>query len=255
LSIRWKLALLASFAGVVLLALTSFLMWQQYQGSYNDRKTSIRQAVEVAASIVESAYNQEKAGQLTKDQAQAMAIKAVNDARYSGKEYFWINDLNVKLITHPFRPDLNGKDVSGVKDPDGNAVFVRFVDTVKKDGSGYLSYLWPKAGEEKPVEKVSYVTGFAPWGWVIGSGLYMDDVRAEFIRELKVVSGAVALGLLLTGLMSYMISRSILRPLVRAVESRIGGQAGQRCVHHRHRRNRSTDALHGRHAIDLGGVQ
>lgn len=117
LSIRWKLALLASFASIVLLALTSFLLWQQYQGSYNDRKTSIRQAVEVAASIVESAYNQEKAGQLTKDQAQALAIKAVNDARYSGKEYFWINDLNVKLITHPFRPDLNGKDVSGVKDP------------------------------------------------------------------------------------------------------------------------------------------
>lgn len=218
LPIRLKLALLASFAGVVLLALTSFLLWQQYQNSYNDRKTSIRQSVEIATSIVESAYQQEKSGQLTKEQAQAMAIKAVNDARYSGKEYFWINDMNVKLITHPFRPDLNGKDVSGVKDPDGNAVFVRFVDTVKKDGSGYLSYLWPKAGEEKPVEKVSYVTGFAPWGWVIGSGLYMDDVRAEFIRELKVVAGAIALGLLLTGLMSYTISRSILRPLRRAVD-------------------------------------
>lgn len=90
------------------------MLWQHYQGSYNDRKTSIRQAVEVAASIVESADNEEKAGQLTKDQAQAMAIKAVNDACYSGKEYFC---LNVKLITHPFRPDLNGKDVSGVKDP------------------------------------------------------------------------------------------------------------------------------------------
>jgi methyl-accepting chemotaxis protein len=218
LPIRLKLALLAGFSGVVLLALTSFLLWQQYQSSYNDRKASIRQAVEVAASIVASAHSQEKAGQLTRDQAQALAIQAINEARYSGKEYFWINDLSVKLITHPFRPDLNGKDVSSLKDSDGNAVFVRFVDTVKKEGAGYLSYQWPKAGEDKPVEKVSYVTGFAPWGWVIGSGLYMDDVRTQFMSQLKLVGGAIALGLVLTGLMSYAISRSILRPLGRAVE-------------------------------------
>lgn len=218
LPIRLKLALLAGFSGAVLLALTSFLLWQQYQGSYNDRKLSIRQAVEVAESIAASAHSLEKTGQLTKDQAQATAIKAINDARYSGKEYFWINDLDVKLITHPFRPDLNGKDVRSVKDSEGNAVFVRFVETVKKDGSGYLSYLWPKAGEDKPVEKVSYVTGFAPWGWVIGSGLYMDDVRTQFMSELKLVTIVAALGLVLTGLMSYAISRSILRPLGRAVE-------------------------------------
>jgi methyl-accepting chemotaxis protein len=168
--------------------------------------------------MVDYAYQQEKSGALTRTQAQAMAIKAVNDARYAGKEYFWINDMDVRLITHPFRPDLNGKDVRGVKDPDGNAVFVRFVDTVRADGSGYLSYLWPKPGFDKPVEKVSFVTGFKPWGWVIGSGLYMDDLRTTFIATLGKAAAAIGVALLLSVVMAVAIARSIVRPLQRAVE-------------------------------------
>ncbi len=216
-SIKTKLTLLASFGALMLVGMASYLLWQQYQSSYEGRKVAIRQNVEVAASIVDWAYQQQVSGQISQEQAQAMAIKAVNDARYAGKEYFWINDLNVKLITHPFRPDLNGKDVSGVKDPDGNAVFVRFVDTVKKDGSGYLSYLWPKAGESQPVEKVSYVTGFKPWGWVIGSGLYMDDLRAAFIASLGKTAAVILAAIALTAGIAFAIGRSIVRPLQRAV--------------------------------------
>ncbi|MBP8183998.1 MAG: cache domain-containing protein, partial [Rhodoferax sp.] len=170
LSIKFKLVLLAGFGALILMVTSVYLLWHQYQTSYDARKVAIRQSVEIAASIVDWAYKQETSGQLTRAQAQAMATKAVNDARYSGKEYFWINDMDVRMVTHPFKPELNGKDVSTVKDPDGNAVFVQFVEAVKKDGSGYLSYLWPKPGEDKPVEKVSFVTGFQPWGWVIGSG-------------------------------------------------------------------------------------
>ncbi len=217
LSIKWKLALLAGVGAVVLVVLSALLLWLQFQSSYEARKTSIKQSVEVVTSIVDSSYQQELNGLLSHEQAQAQAIKAVNDARYAGNEYFWINDMDVRLITHPFKPELNGKDVSGVKDPDGNAVFVRFVDTVKKDGAGYLSYLWPKPGQEQPVEKVSYVSGFKPWGWVIGSGLYMDELRTEFMRELKQVAAAIALALALTAAMAFTIARSILQPLARAV--------------------------------------
>ena len=149
-SIKLKLATLAAFSAVVLVVLASYFLWQQYQNSYEARK----QGVEIASSIVDWAYRQESSGALTRAQAQALALQQVNDARYSGKEYFWINDMDVRLLTHPFRPDLMGKDVSTVKDPDGNAVFVRFVDTVRKDGSGYLSYLWPKPGQEQPVFSV-----------------------------------------------------------------------------------------------------
>ena len=217
LSIKLKLAALTTFSTVVLIALSSFFLWQQYQNSYESRKVAIKQSVEIASSIVASAHQQETSGRMDRDQAQATAIRAVNDARYAGKEYFWINDMNVRLITHPFRPDLNGKDVSTIKDPQGNAVFVQFVDTVRKSGTGYLSYLWPKPGQDQPVEKVSFVEGFAPWGWVIGSGLYMDDLRADFLASLRRAALVIGAAVALTILMAIGIARGIIRPLGRAV--------------------------------------
>jgi len=217
LSIKWKLSLLTAFSALVLISLAGFLLWLQYQSSYDDRKLSIQHNVEVMRSVVESAYRQEQSGQLNHEQAQALAIKLVNDARYAGKEYFWINDINVKLVTHPFKPELNGHDVSNIRDPDGNPVFVRFADKVKQEGSGYLSYLWPKPGQDKPVEKVSYVTGFQPWDWVIGSGLYMDDVRTGFLATFRVTAAAVVTAVVLMALMAYALGRSILTPLDRAV--------------------------------------
>jgi methyl-accepting chemotaxis protein len=217
LSIKFKLGALAAFSALVLVTLAAYFLWQQYQNSYEARKQGIQQGVEIASSIVDWAYRQETSGAMTRAQAQALALQQVNDARYSGKEYFWINDMEVRLLTHPFRPDLMGKDVSSVKDPDGNAVFVRFVDTVRKEGSGYLSYLWPKPGQEKPVEKVSYVSGFKPWGWVIGSGLYMDDLRSAFLASLGRAAAAIALAMALGAVLAMAITRSITRPLDRAV--------------------------------------
>jgi methyl-accepting chemotaxis protein len=216
-SIKWKLSLLTIFSALVLITVSCLLLWLQFESSYTARKAAIRQSVEVVISVVDSTYKQEASGQLSREQAQALAIKAVNDARYNGREYFWINDMDVRLITHPFKPELNGQDVSGIKDPDGNAVFVRFVDVVRKDGSGFLSYLWPKPGLQKPVEKVSFVAGFKPWGWVIGSGLYMDDLRTEFMRTLEQVVAGILVALALTAGMAFTIGRSILRPMARAV--------------------------------------
>ena len=216
-SIRFKLGILAGFGALVLVLLSSYLVWQQYQNSYEARKLGIAQSVQVVTSIVEGAYQQEVSGAMTRTQAQALALKLVNDARYSGKEYFWINDMDVRLLAHPFRPDLVGKDVSSVLDPDGNAVFVRFVQAVRKEGSGYLSYLWPKPGLDKPVEKVSYVAGFKPWGWVLGSGLYMDDLRSAFFASLGKAAAVIAAAIALSVLLAVAITRNITRPLDRAV--------------------------------------
>jgi len=142
LSIKWKIALMAGFGALMLVLLCSYLLWSQYQSSYESRKVAIRQNVEVIVSVIQSAYRQEQSGQVSHEQAQAMAIRAVNDARYSGQEYFWINDMDVRMVTHPFKPELNGKDLRTIKDPQGTPVFVRFVETVQQNGAGYLSYLW-----------------------------------------------------------------------------------------------------------------
>jgi len=209
ISIMSKLRLITVISILGMMSLATYLVWQQYQSTYDGRKVAIKQSVEVAMSIVDWAYQQEKSGQLTRPQAQAMATKAINDARYAGKEYFWINDMTPVMVTHPFKPEMNGKELSGFKDPNGNAIFLQFVEIVRKDGSGYLSYLWPKPGLDKPVEKVSFVAGFKPWGWVIGSGLYVNDLRDGFIGNAVGV-GAVALMIaFLVSCLTYVIARSL----------------------------------------------
>ncbi|MGZ3775131.1 MAG: methyl-accepting chemotaxis protein, partial [Bdellovibrio sp.] len=94
-------------------------------------------------------------------------------------EYFWINTLDLKMVMHPTKPELNGKDLSEMKDPTGKKIFVEMVNAAKASGEGYVNYLWPKPGNEKPQPKTSYVKLFAPWGWILGNGVYADDVQTE----------------------------------------------------------------------------
>ncbi len=114
---------------------------------------------------------------------------------------------------HPIRPELEGKDLSENKDPDGKRLFVAFVDKVKAEGAGFVPYLWPKPGQEQPVQKVSYVKGFEPWGWVIGSGVYVDNVDAAIWLRAAEVGAAVAVLAVVLLVLGLMVSRSIVRQL------------------------------------------
>src|SRR5262249_45942079 len=124
-----------------------------------------------------------------------------------------INDMSPKMMMHPIKPELDGKDLGEMRDPTGNRLFIGFVDVVKSQGAGFYSYLWPKPGFEQPVPKISYVKGFAPWGWIIGTGIYLDDVAVVF-RQTAVMFGIVSLLVLAVVLLaSVIISRSVTKPL------------------------------------------
>jgi methyl-accepting chemotaxis protein len=167
------------------------LVWLITNGAsaqMTERKNAVRQHVEIAHGLVAWAQGLEASG-MSREEAQARAKEAVAKLRYEGKEYFWINDMQANIVMHPIKPELNGKDGSGIKDPNGYAVFRSFVDEVRRNGQGFVAYQWPKPGQEKPVDKISFVKGFEPWGWVIGSGLYVDDLRQA---ELAAVRDAVA---------------------------------------------------------------
>ena len=115
-------------------------------------------------AILVWAHGLETAGQMPRQQAQQLAMRAVAALRYDGREYFWINDMQPRMVMHPIKPELDGKDLSQSKDPNGFALFNAFVDTVRRDGHGFVAYQWPKPGSDKPVDKISYVQGFEPWG-------------------------------------------------------------------------------------------
>jgi methyl-accepting chemotaxis protein len=159
------------------------------------------------------------------------AKMAIAKMRYgaSGEDYFWINDMTPTMIMHPINPSLDGKNLSENQDPNGKRLFMEFVKVCREKGEGFVDYLWPFPGREEPVAKLSYVKLFEPWGWVVGTGIYLDDVdQAVATKEAEITSAistqrnilmltlAILLGI--TAIMVVLVSRRIARPIVRAGE-------------------------------------
>jgi len=193
-------ALIISLAFTVpLLALLAWLLTTQTHEAMQARMNSTRQLVEVARGIVSSAQAEEAAGALSREQAQKHALRELEKLRYDEKEYFWVNDMQPRMVMHPIRPDLDGKEIGEMKDPNGLALFSAMVAVVRKEGKGLVEYQWPKPGSAKPVDKISFVQGFAPWGWVIGSGVYTDDLRNAELNRLAWAGGVFAVALLIAG--------------------------------------------------------
>ncbi|MBN2332368.1 MAG: cache domain-containing protein [Deltaproteobacteria bacterium] len=155
----------------------------------------------------------------------------------NGDGYFWINDLGPTMVMHPINPTLNGKDLSQMKDPHGTYLFNEFVRVAKQDGAGFVEYFWPKPGHDEPVKKISYVKLYPKWGWIVGTGLYVDDIDAAVAarnREINasiksfllLLAGLVALGILFGFILAYGLAQSITKQ-VNVVTGGISDAAAQ----------------------------
>ncbi len=113
---------------------------------------------------------------MTDIQAREQAKQQLKALRYSGNEYFWINDFAGVMVMHPISPDLESKNLFEFKDPTGFRLFAAMVETAKSSGEGLVRYQWAKPGKSAPQPKFSYVKGFEPWGWIVGTGIYVDDL-------------------------------------------------------------------------------
>jgi methyl-accepting chemotaxis protein len=120
---------------------------------------------------------------------------------------------------HPIKPELNGKDLSENKDPNGKALFVEMVKVCRDKGKGFVEYAWSKPGSTKPVPKISYVELYQPWGWVIGTGIYTDDVNAA-VRLIEIgIGGALLAMLALSILLAWLVSRTVIGPIKAVVDT------------------------------------
>ncbi len=213
LSIAKKLGLLtfSAIAGVVVL--TALFLASERKLIMEERQSGVRQVVESVHGLLAHYHALAANGTLSEEQAKQQALQAIRGLRYSGSEYFWINDMQPRMVMHPISPALDNKDLSGNKDATGKQLFVEFVNTVKASEAGFVAYLWAKPGSDKPVPKVSYVKGFKPWGWIIGSGVYVDTVHTTILHRLigfSICASVLAAILLAIG---WAISRGLLRQL------------------------------------------
>jgi len=214
-----RLWLLIFIAVLGISVTTVVALIQSKNGLMEEKSAQTRKLVESAHSIVASFHDRATAGEMDMESAKAAALKTVENIRFDGGNYYWINDMSATIVMHPIKPALNGKDLSGFEDSSGKRIFSEFVKTVKAKGAGNVPYLWPKPGSDTPVAKVSYVKGFSPWGWVIGSGIYVDDVDAIFWRSASFLGGIAFVALVLLLAIAILIGRSICTPLIKTKEA------------------------------------
>lgn len=177
------------------------------------KKEMIRELTNSAWSILAEYERQERSGKLTSEEAQTAARARIAAMRYGpeGKDYFWITDMTPRMIMHPYREDLVGQDLSDFEDPGGVKLFVEFADLVRRDAEGYLEYIWQwKDDPQRLAPKESYVRGFGPWGWIIGTGLYIEDVEEE-IRQLtsQVIDVSVVITVFIVLLLFFITHQSL----------------------------------------------
>ena len=186
------------------------------------RKDLIKSVVETAHGVINRYYEMAKAGLISEEKARELALEAVRGMRYGKYDYVWVNTIDGVMLAHP-KKELEGKNVWDVKDPKGKYLFREFTKVCKEKGEGYVDYMWPLPNGTEPVDKLSYVKLFEPWSWIVGSGVYINDVtqmagnlKNVYFREkgTKVAILIVILMVFSLGI-SFFISKDITTNLIK----------------------------------------
>ena len=211
----------------MLFALGLLMMQQVRSDLYKGKQVMTQNIVETSLGVLSHYQQLEASGAMTRADAQKAAMEQVKVLRYGEDDYFWINDMGPTMLMHPMRPELDGQDLSKTKDPNGKELFNEMVKVARQHGAGLVDYEWAKPGEKDPVPKISYVELFKPWGWIIGSGIYVDDVEKEF-QSYMVRFSLIGLGIavLLAAIVAVLI-RSITLPLRHSMQAMANIASGE----------------------------
>jgi methyl-accepting chemotaxis protein len=181
------------------------------------RREKTREHTEVALGILQNFVALEESGAMTREEAQAAAADTVRDLRYNESDYFFSFNTDAIYTVFGPKPENEGVDWQG----EWPEPLLRSLIETAQAGAGFYEYEFPKAGEDTPSPKVSYVAAVPEWGWVVGTGIYVDDVNTAFRKELVSVAIRTVLVAILLGVVLWFV--------VRAIRRTIGG-AGQRMV-------------------------
>ena len=203
----------------VLVPLVLFVLFNSFYSApmlrkyiMQEKEGQIKDLANLGISIMAHFHSMEEEGQMTRRESQRQAASLIRDIRFGpeGINYYWLNDLQPQLIVHPFRPDLERVDLEGSEYQAYRQLLERFIQLVEQQGEGYIQYQWQYYGEQDRVEeKISYIIAFEPWGWIIGTGLYLHEVEqaARSQRNINVIFVITAAQILLAGLVMLKLVR------------------------------------------------
>jgi len=202
----------AKIIGLFALFILVFCMFQllwvlpaMRESIMKEKKTQVQALVQGAINLLKEYQDRVDKGEFSLEEGQRRAMTRIKSMRFGpeNKDYFWINDFGPKMIMHPYRSDLDGKDLSDFKDPQGKALFVEFARVCREKGLGFVEYMWQwKDDKNRIVPKISYVQAFEPWGWIVGTGIYVNDVQEEISSQRNTfIMAFIPLILVLMGLL------------------------------------------------------
>ncbi|MCB6184985.1 methyl-accepting chemotaxis protein [Leeia sp. TBRC 13508] len=213
MKIKGKLWLVFSFNVLIAIALLVWLLIQNRSDLYRERELKTKHLVESAYSLVDYYQQLASQGKMTVSSAQRAAMDSLKALRYGSNDYFWVNDFQAKVLMHPLKPELVNQSGLDIKDPDGVYLFREFVKVAKENGEGVVHYRWSKPGGNEPLSKISFVKSVPEWQWVIGSGIYVDDVDAVFWSKVK--SSTLSLVIILLPVLVFVLL------IIRSITSRL----------------------------------
>ncbi|MGM0608096.1 MAG: methyl-accepting chemotaxis protein [Candidatus Muiribacteriota bacterium] len=231
-NMKFSTKIFALIGGVFLL-FALFFIWSGYQASnalYTTRYDTAKAATDIGYSTLQHYYNLYKEGEMELVEAQDAAMQAIKNIRYEGQEYFWINDNTLPyptMIMHSTNPALDGQILN---DPSFNVardvnqnLFQAFVEECRDGGEGFVDYLWPKPGETENSPKMSYVKLFEEWDWIIGTGVYIDDVEENLKAIFYPVIISFIVLFIILGVLSWAIIKSITNPVNKIIKNLTSG--------------------------------
>jgi len=179
-----------------------------------DRIAKLRNLVEIAEGIAQNAYDRAQKGEFDNSQAKALVRDQLRTLRFDKTEYFFAYQDDGTCVLLPPKPEREGQNMIGLTDSNGTKIIERMLE-LAKSGGGELFYQFPKPGGTQALDKVSYAKRFAPWGWMIGTGIYIDDINAIFLQEALYFAAIVLVVTLFTVGLALVIARHIALPIKR----------------------------------------
>jgi len=215
LKISTRIYILTAFALLFMAAAVSYETYAGHATAVAERKAKLADMNANAIAVMADYNARAEAGEIPLEEAQQRAQDAIMAMRYGEDGYFWLQGYDGLMISHPIKAALNGKYLLDLEDPTGKKFFQEMIDVVKasETQAGFVNYMWPKPGFEEPVQKYSHVAGYKPWGWIIGTGVYADDLQALLMSSIMTAVVTLLGAAVLTLAAAFAIGRSVSRPV------------------------------------------
>lgn len=210
--LAWKICTPVFIIAMFTVALAGFSLSSLKSAMMQERLVKIEDISNTAKMIAARYHDLEKNGTLTREEAQKAAVEAISAMRFeNGENYIFVFDNKSVTVSHA-KTSLIGKDLSKLEDANGVKIIPELVN-LAKSGGGSLEYLWPRAGSDVPIEKWGYAVGFEPWQWMMGTGVYIDDLEAAFWNQAILILSLTTIGALIAGSIAFVSIRSLVRPI------------------------------------------